>query len=168
MKNNKPLYLFIGCFLVPVVAAVLVLKSGWLPGEQSNHGRFLDKQVALEQWQEYPLSPWTIAMVNTPQCDNCATQWQDVQALYVALGKNQGKVRLALMGPDLDVEGEAHPTLHVQDAPTQLTPGNLYLIDHHGLVVLEYDYVQQPQENRLMHKGLLKDLKKLLNYSRSS
>jgi hypothetical protein len=35
-------------------------------------------------------------------------------------------------------------------------------------VVLEYPYKAKPQENRLVQKGLLKDLKKLLNYSRSS
>lgn len=49
-----------------------------------------------------------------------------------------------------------------------LTPASLYLIDHMGLVVLEYPYKAKPQENRLVQKGLLKDLKKLLNYSRSS
>ena len=168
MKNNKPLYLFIGCFLVPVIAAVLVLQSGWLPGSKSNNGRLLTEQVAMQHWQEHPLSPWTIAMVNQPPCAACAEQWQDVQSLYVALGKNQGKVRLALLGEELTGITAEHPTLHLDTAPSQLKPGNLYLIDHHGLVVLEYDYVSQPQENRLIHKGLLKDLKKLLNYSRSS
>ena len=49
-----------------------------------------------------------------------------------------------------------------------LNPASLYLIDHMGLVVLEYPFKVEPQENRLVQKGLLKDLKKLLNYSRSS
>ncbi|MFY8273828.1 transmembrane cytochrome oxidase associated protein [Pseudoalteromonas sp. SSDWG2] len=168
MKNNKPLYLFIGCFLIPLVAAVLVLKSGWLPDTQSNNGRFLGEQVEVPTWQDYPLSPWTIAMVNAPQCDACEAQWQDVQSLYVALGKNQGKVRLAVLGEEPEAVQSEHPTLHISSAPQQLKAGNLYLIDHHGLVVLEYDYAPVEEENRMVHKGLLKDLKKLLNYSRSS
>ena len=54
------------------------------------------------------------------------------------------------------------------DAQPNLQPASLYLIDHMGLVVLEYPFKTQPQENRLVQKGLLKDLKKLLSYSRSS
>ena len=49
-----------------------------------------------------------------------------------------------------------------------LQAGDLYLVDHMGLVVLHYPYKNKPEENRLIQKGLLKDLKKLLNYARSS
>lgn len=33
-----------------------------------------------------------------------------------------------------------------------LKPASLYLIDHMGLVVLEYPFKTQPQENRLVQK----------------
>ena len=62
----------------------------------------------------------------------------------------------------------AKPHWHMIAAQQQLRPASLYLIDHMGLIVLEYPFNPQPQENRLIQKGLLKDLKKLLNYSRSS
>ncbi|WP_105199985.1 MULTISPECIES: transmembrane cytochrome oxidase associated protein [unclassified Pseudoalteromonas] len=167
MQLPKPLMLFIGCFLLPIVAAVAVLYSGWLPGHKSNQGRLMSEQVELSDWQQYPPSPWTIALVNTEPCQGCAQQWQDLQSLYVALGKNKDKVRIAVLG-EAAPKAQDMPSIHINRAPAQLNAGSLYLIDHHGLVVLEYDFAPQADANRLVHKGLLKDLKKLLNYARSS
>ncbi|TMP77352.1 transmembrane cytochrome oxidase associated protein, partial [Pseudoalteromonas ruthenica] len=78
-------------------------------------------------------------------------------------GKNQQRVNLAVFGRDFKV-GKAVSYPNQQN----LEPGNLYLIDHRGLVVLEYQPSLDVQENRMRHKGMLKDLKKLLNYARSS
>lgn len=167
MTNRKPLVIFIACFIIPVVAAIAVLKSGWLPASTSNNGTLMSKQVELEQWGQYPVSPWTIALVNQADCGPCQAQWQDMQSLYVALGKNQSKVRMAVLGERPRSAGVPE-VLYVDSVPSALKAGHLYLIDRHGLVVLEYDYAEQEQQNRLIHKGLLKDIKKLLNYSRSS
>lgn len=77
--------------------------------------------------------------------------------------QNQHKVDMAIMGqPEL-----VTTRWHVIDEQQQLKPASLYLIDHMGLIVLEYPFSSQPQENRLIQKGLLRS-KKLLNYSRSS
>ena len=51
---------------------------------------------------------------------------------------------------------------------SQLKQDALYLVDHMGLVVLVYPITDDEQTNRITNKGLMKDLKKLLNYARSS
>jgi len=84
--------------------------------------------------------------------------------LYVALGKNQQKVDVAVLTNQQQVSA----SWRLLAANPELKAGDLYLVDHMGLVVLHYPYTAEPEQNRLIQKGLLKDLKKLLNYARSS
>ncbi|NNG44755.1 transmembrane cytochrome oxidase associated protein [Pseudoalteromonas sp. NEC-BIFX-2020_002] len=164
MKNN-PLMIFIGCCLVPLIMAYLALKFDWIPSASSNKGEFLTQEIKLQDWQQSEHKQWTIALNHPAQCEQaCAEQLHALNNLYVALGKNQGKVDMAILGQ------AQQQTLRWRELPAVdvLQPASLYLIDHMGLVVLQYPYHVEPQQNRLTQKGLLKDLKKLLNYSRSS
>ena len=164
MKNN-PLVLFVVCCAVPLVLAYGALKLDWLPSAITNNGEFLQQEVKLENWQQHNPKQWTIALNYSNKCNaSCNEQLNALDNLYIALGKNQGKVDMAVMGAP-KVKNIPWKTFNAQQ---NLQPASLYLIDHMGLVVLEYPFKEQPQENRLVQKGLLKDLKKLLNYSRSS
>lgn len=163
--KNKPLLLFVVCCAIPLVLAYSALKLDWLPTAITNHGEFLDREIKLDNWAQYNPKQWTIALNYSAHCKApCAEQLAALDNLYIALGKNQHKVDIAIMGkPEMVTSG-----WHIIDEQQQLKPASLYLIDHMGLIVLEYPFSSQPQENRLIQKGLLKDLKKLLNYSRSS
>ena len=92
----------------------------------------------------------------------CTQQNQRLQNVYQALGKKQGKVSLVIFGETQNNEITQYPAL------PELQAGWIYLVDHHGLVVLAYPYEESEQKSRVLHKGLLSDLKKLLNYARSS
>jgi hypothetical protein len=155
MKNN-PLLIFIGCCLVPLILAYLALKLEWIPSASSNKGEFLTQEIKLQDWKKTEHKQWTIALN--------AQQLQALENLYIALGKNQGKVDVAILG---QTQQKELPWRQLPEVDV-LQPASLYLIDHMGLVVLQYPYHSEPQQNRLTQKGLLKDLKKLLNYSRSS
>ncbi|MDP2634226.1 MULTISPECIES: transmembrane cytochrome oxidase associated protein [unclassified Pseudoalteromonas] len=163
--KNKPMVIFVGCCLVPLIMAYLALKFEWISPAISNNGEFLTTEIKLRQWRETEHKQWTIALNHPQQCSQaCAEQLSALDNLYVALGKNQGKVDMVILGEPKDT---ATPWRQLAETD-QLEPASLYLIDHMGLVVLHYPYKQEPQQNRLTQKGLLKDLKKLLNYSRSS
>ncbi len=163
--KNKPMIIFIGCCLVPFVLAYLALKFEWIPSAATNNGVFLSTEIKLKNWQNSEHKQWTIALNHPKQCQQaCAEQLHALDNLYVALGKNQGKVDMVILGSP-----QKQGSTWRQLAETaELEPASLYLIDHMGLVVLQYPYQQELQQNRLVQKGLLKDLKKLLNYSRSS
>lgn len=165
MKTN-PLYLFIACCLVPLILAYTALKLDWLPSAASNHGEFLKQEIKIEHWQDTPKKQWTIALNYPADCSQiCRQQLATLDNLQIALGKNQQKVDVALV---VDTPLQQQPWSQLTANKALVAPGDLYLIDHMGLVVLRYPFVADPQQNRLMQKGLLKDIKKLLNYSRSS
>jgi len=163
--KNKPLLLFVICCAIPLALAYGALKFDWLPTAITNHGEFLKQEVKLTNWQKNNPKQWTIALNYSAECNSaCNEQLSALDNLYVALGKNQGKVDMAVMG----IVNDKKLPWKMISGQQNLKPASLYLIDHMGLVVLEYPFKTQPQENRLVQKGLLKDLKKLLNYSRSS
>ncbi|MBQ4813772.1 hypothetical protein A7985_19600 [Pseudoalteromonas luteoviolacea] len=156
---NKTLGLFIGCFLLPVAAAIAVLKFDLAPTSTTNHGRFLEQEVVLPIKADDKM--WSIVLNLPEQCDtSCEVQRKNAEQLKVALGKHSQKVSVVLF------ENEAAPSKH-HGRQSKLVPAAFYLVDKHGLVVLEYLYQPDPESNRLVLKGLLKDMKKLLNYARS-
>lgn len=164
MMKNKPMWLFLLCCGVPLILAYTALSFNWLPQSATNSGKFVDEEITISDWQQAPGVLWTIALNAPVHCQaSCERQLNDLSNIHTALGKNQRRVNLAVFGREFKV-GKAVSYPNQQN----LVPGNLYLIDHRGLVVLEYQPSLDVQENRMRHKGMLKDLKKLLNYARSS
>lgn len=163
--KNKPLILFVGCCLIPLALAYLALKFDWIPGASSNKGEFLTDEVKIKDWESNEHKQWTIALNHPSGCQQaCEEQLATLENLYIALGKHKSKVDLVVLGKSSQ---QALPWQQLSSVD-ELMPASLYLIDRRGLVVLHYPYNAQPQQNRLMQKGLLNDLKKLLNYARSS
>jgi len=166
VNNKKIVSLFVISFIVPLALAMVVLKLDWLPGKTVNNGEFLVPEVKLTEWDKLDPKPWSIGLLASPECTGiCLAHRDEVRNLYIALGKNQHKVDLVLLGEQsADVEGFKNYAM----ASANLKQDALYLIDHMGLVVFYYPLVDDLQRNQLTHKGLIKDLKKLLNYARSS
>ncbi|MBE0366617.1 transmembrane cytochrome oxidase associated protein [Pseudoalteromonas aurantia] len=162
--KNKPMWLFLCCCSVPFLFAYIAVSFNWLPDRVTNNGKFVEGEISIAGWQQEPGVLWTIALNAPLHCTRaCTHQLNDLTNTYTALGKNKKRVSLAILGRETgDSKMLAYPSL------TELEAGKLYLIDHRGLVVLAYDHSFDAQENRMNHKGMLKDLKKLLNYARSS
>ncbi|WP_019613981.1 hypothetical protein [Psychromonas ossibalaenae] len=166
MSSQKVLTIFIICFLLPLGGAFLLLKSDWLPGSTVNNGQFLVPEVKLEQWSKINPKPWAIALRVAGQCESgCSVYISELKNIYLALGKNQNKVDLVLLGSaGRQVKGFKNYTY----PSGALKADYLYLVDHMGLVVFSYELDRDLQTNRITAKGLIKDLKKLLKYARSS
>ncbi|MCG7537788.1 transmembrane cytochrome oxidase associated protein [Pseudoalteromonas sp. OOF1S-7] len=161
MMNKVP-GLFLACCVLPLIAAWVVLWSGWQPESTTNQGSFLSQEVILDV-PEQGHNAWFIALNQPENCGQlCQGQLAVMEQLTVALGKHRQQVGLLLIG-----QGQSEVADVVPEVST-LSPGAFYLVDKRGLVVLEY--LPQPDQtaNRVLLKGLLKDLKKLLSYERSS
>ncbi|MCF6435497.1 transmembrane cytochrome oxidase associated protein [Pseudoalteromonas sp. MMG022] len=164
---SKPLGVFIGCCVVPLALAYAAVKLEWLPEHTTNHGQFLQSELRVPSWHVQNNELWTIA-INAPDAclEACEKQLNALQNLYTALGKHQKHVGLAVLNRSQDVAAiDQYQSYQLAET---LPAAHLYLIDHRGLMVLQYQYFQDDEKNRLEHKGLLKDLKKLLKYARSS
>jgi hypothetical protein len=154
--------LFLACCIIPLLTAWLVLRSGWQPDTTTNQGRFLGQEIRLNV-PEQAHKAWFIALNQPRDCNQaCLGQSELMDQLVVALGKHRQQVGLLLLGG-----GQSEVASVISEAPV-LSPGAFYLVDKRGLVVLEYLPQQDQTTNRVLLKGLLKDLKKLLSYERSS
>ncbi|WP_206074155.1 transmembrane cytochrome oxidase associated protein [Pseudoalteromonas rubra] len=159
---NKVAGLFLACCMLPLIAAWVVLWSGWQPDSTTNQGNFMNQEVILDV-PEQGHKAWFIALNQPASCGQlCQSQIALMEQLTVALGKHRQQVGLLLLGEGQSEQASVLPEV------ASLSPGAFYLVDKHGLVVLEY--LPQPDQtaNRVLLKGLLKDLKKLLSYERSS
>ena len=171
---NKTLSLFLGCFIAPIIAAIVVLKFDLITPAQSNFGTFVEKNIQLAQWPNQQ-KKWSILMVEPKLCDkNCIDRKEMVNNIYEVLGKHNLSVgsysliaksseQAALVNLNTERAFEI-PFLTMSES---LNNDALYLVDHRGLVVLRYAVNYRDEMDRVMKKGLIKDLKKLLNYSRS-
>jgi len=161
--KSRPLILFVACSLLPFLLAYAAVMSNWQPSDTTNKGELLSQEIVIPNWQANTNILWTIALAAPDSCaEVCHLQHSRLNNMYQALGKKQTKVDLVVLGSVENSEFSLMPEV------SALKAGWLYLVDHHGLVVLAYPYEESDEASRLTHKGLLKDLKKLLNYARSS
>ncbi len=166
MTNKKTSVIFIVSFIIPLLLAYGVLKLEWIPTNTVNHGAFLKQEIKLAKWPELAPKAWSIAVLSKAECDfECLAHRKELENLHLALGKNQNKVDLVLLGKE---SPEIDGFKNFNYSGNALKSDALYLIDHMGLVVLTYPVVADAEINRVTNKGLMKDLKKLLNYARSS
>jgi len=162
--RNKPIWLFLCCCGLPLLLAYTAISLDWLPEQATNNGAFVEGEITVKNWRSEPGVLWTIALSAPTTCTAvCTQQIENLSNIHTALGKHQRRVNVAILGRE-------HDDQSMSSYPNQpgLLPGGLYLVDHRGLVVLEYEYSLDELENRMLHKGMLKDLKKLLNFARSS
>lgn len=171
---NKTLWLFIVCFIAPVVVAVMALKYSWLEPAQTNYGHFLDNEKVISNWPSDQHTKWSLVTVNKQDCNQaCLSKNQLIKNVFDVLGKHNlyvgayaieqqtGSVQLT------DLVSTEHALHELDQQPLTMDVDAIYLVDHRGLVVLEYPVTYQMQNDNEMKRGLIKDLKKLLNYSRS-
>lgn len=176
------LMLFIG----PIVVAVSLYssKSPWIE-ETVNYGQLIQpmldfSQLKLKDAEDKALptsvlsgGQWLILYVSKAPCAAvCQKNLYNIRQVWVALGKDMDRVQRVLITtspqttPELkkllakDYVGTEHFFTSAQqlDQFFAKTPGALYLVDPHKNVMMVYQADFVP-------KGLLADLKRLLNVS---
>lgn len=160
---NKPLFYFIACFIAPLALAAFLVGDEFVPTKTSNFGEFVQQEVRLNAPPE-SLKLWGIMMLNNADCDaRCEQRKNMLLNINAVLGKQASAVSL-LTTAELAENNNQFVALSEQPS---LSEDALYLVDHAGLVVLQYPLSYQADDDLKLKKGLIKDLKKLLNYSRS-
>ncbi len=161
---NKNIVLFLACFIAPIALAIGALKWSWFGSSDTNYGEFLTHHTVLEDWQLND-KKWTIAMVQNGNCDStCSIRKNTIKNIYDVLGKHN--LRVGLINLSVNDDEKSDIPVYPLNRNT-LSNDELYLIDHRGLIVLKYAMSYQKETDEQLKKGLIKDVKKLLNYSRS-
>jgi hypothetical protein len=171
---NKTIVLFIICFITPVVVAQLALNFNWLNPAQTNRGQFVEKNYHIQNWPSESSIKWSLVTLESNQCAiTCKQNKEIIKNIYDVLGKHNlrvGAFSLATLPEGIQVTNlisNQHHHLQQQQNEFPMKFDSLYLVDHRGLVVLEYPITYADEQDTKVKKGLIKDLKKLLNYSRS-
>ncbi len=183
------LVLFVGPFLV---AASLYSARNPLVEETINHGKLLQppldfSQVKLLGSNDKAINTneisgqWLMLYVAPTQCmDICRNNLYKMRQIWVSLGKDMDRVQRIIVTPTTQSSPQLHRLLakeyvgtqHLLITPTELTQffgqaqvqqmqakqGALYFVDPHANVMMMYAADAAP-------KGILTDLKRLLNLS---
>lgn len=167
MKNKKILILFIACFISPFLVATIVLQLNWLPDNTVNKGQLVRNETHLQNWKNPNGYLWTMVVVSKSDCDDdsCQKRLESVKNIQLALGKKSEHVAVMVLSQKAN---DVFTPSEQASSQNRLSSDEIYLVDHMGLVVLSYPYSADENLNKPVFKGMLSDIKKLLNYARSS
>ncbi len=161
-------------FFVPLfLAFALYYGGGWRPAQSTNHGVLLTHPVKITA--PWPADKWTLVQVGTARCDDaCRKALYVTRQTWLSLAKDLDRVQRVLIAPGDCCEAaflaQEHASLIRIDSTGgagrallgALPPGTpnqtIWLVDPLGNVIMTFDSRDNP-------KGLLADLRKLLNLS---
>lgn len=136
------LLVFVGPWLT---AQIIYIKRDQLTFKTTETGTLLSPPVQAQSLPFYDstwLGKWQIVYANTKQ-DNANTKIPMLNQLHTALGKEKHRV--------------AYQIISEQNSSV-LAPGEIAIIDPHGWMMMQYPSNPDPI-------GILKDIRKLLQYS---
>ena len=133
----------------------------------TNHGSFLADEVNIASLADN--DHWIILQVIDGKCDaSCQDNMYMLRQINTALGKDMGRVKRYLLNNNTDknvVYLDNYPKVIVLDRSETLynkltkMDERIFIADPFGKIILGY-------ENDFIAKGLLKDIKKLLKFSK--
>ena len=133
----------------------------------TNHGSFLVDEVKIASLADN--DHWIILQVIDGKCDtSCQDNMHMLRQINTALGKDMGRVKRYLLNNNTDeniVYLDNYPKVIVLDRSETLynkltkMDERIFIADPFGKIILGY-------ENDFIAKGLLKDIKKLLKFSK--
>ena len=133
----------------------------------TNHGSFLVDEVKIASLADN--DHWIILQVIDGKCDtSCQDNMHMLRQINTALGKDMGRVKRYLLNNNTDentVDLDNYPKVIVLDRSETLynkltkMDERIFIADPFGKIILGY-------ENDFIAKGLLKDIKKLLKFSK--
>jgi cytochrome oxidase Cu insertion factor (SCO1/SenC/PrrC family) len=185
-RNFRTVFALGGLFLLPLVLSFwLYYGLHWHPPGSTNHGELIDPlrplpDVTLPDAAGIPThqifaGKWTLVYVGDGACDaNCRATLFFMRQTRLSLNTEMTRVQRVFLSTanccDRAYFASEHPGLRVFDAsqagaqpllaqfPLTGAAQTLYIVDPLGNLMMRYDARQPP-------KGLLEDLKKLLQLS---
>ena len=133
----------------------------------TNHGSFLVDEVSIASLADN--DHWIILQVIDGKCDiSCQDNMHMLRQINTALGKDMGRVKRYLLNKNTDKNAvylDNYPKVILLDRSETLynkltkMDERIFIADPFGKIILGY-------ENDFIAKGLLKDIKKLLKFSK--
>jgi|ASRK01.1.fsa_nt_gi hypothetical protein len=175
-KGRIVLVSLILMFMIPAIAAKLILTQHWYQSGVTNKGVLIEPRLTYSMLKiEIPVSKiWHMGIVVPAECDElCKQQVYLLNQSYIALGKYQPRVKAVLYVTEnsdlnsLSSLSDLFTTIKVTENFMDYVDSSEYLlVDPLGQLVMKYP--RQSLENELFkqHKELLTDFRKLLKLSR--
>jgi len=173
-SGAKPLIILLLVFLLPVVAAKIILSLNLYHGGATNKGELLSPEInyaSLAMENPRPRE-WQLLYLLPSECDTlCLDRLYILKQSHVALGREQNRVHtLILLTENSDI---AALTLHSFDTfkasaemIDMLNDQQMIIVDPLGSLVMRYPKVAGRAKQILQGKSLVSDLRKMLKLSR--
>ncbi|MCG9731645.1 hypothetical protein L1D44_17765 [Shewanella sp. Isolate13] len=173
-NGNKTLILLLLAFILPVVAAKLVLSFDLYKGGVTNKGQLLANNASYHSLKMENPKPreWQLIYLLPSHCGAvCQDRLYILQQSHTALGRNQDRVSTIVMVDEhSDTSALANFDMITarpsQQLSQQLNQQQLVIIDPLGNLVMSYPVAEDHQAQIMQGKALVADLRKLLKLSR--
>lgn len=173
-RTRTPLLLLLGAFVVPVVAAQLVLSMNWYQGGATNSGQLIPGSPSYHSFNMQNPQPehWQLLYQLPAKCDvDCQQHLYIMQQSYQALAKDKHRLHpIILLTQYSDTSALSQFTFKTYTASTSLQqfmlPQQIVVVDPLGQLVMQYQF-QGDQKTQIMQgKAMVKDMRKMLKLSR--
>ncbi|MEX0386821.1 hypothetical protein [Spiribacter onubensis] len=178
-KGRWQLIALLAIFILPTLAAMVMVFSDWRPGTFTNNGDLVQPPVQLEpgQWQAVDgtvpvlAGDWLVVMPQMQACgETCLERLDALNRVRIALDRDIERVRLVVLQP----EGRSGPVVEPAAGILNLAapvatverlalhegePIAAQIVDYRGYQVMRYPVP-------LDASGLLDDLEKLLRLAK--
>ncbi len=166
MPKKKFLWLFAACCLVPLAIAQLVLSTGWFSAGVNSKGQWLSEDVQLLPAIAPNQPHWRLVYLAPADCQlECQQTLNLMSQIHSALGRKQDHLTLVVLG-EVAPKELASKFQFQQGSSAVLAPGQMILVEHNGLGLLQYQFPADASQLALLGKAVMSDLKKLINYDR--
>jgi hypothetical protein len=166
MPKKKFLWLFAACCLVPLAMAQLVLSAGWFSAGANSKGQWLSEEITLLPATAADQPHWRLVYLAPTDCQQQCQQTLNLMTqIYTALGRKQDNLTLVVLG-DVAPKELATTMQFKQGKSSVLAEGQLILVEHNGLALLQYQFPADASQLPLLGKAVMSDLKKLISYDR--
>lgn len=166
MPKKKFIWLFAIVCLVPVALAQLVLTQGWFSAGASSKGQWLTEEVQLLPAVPASAPHWRLVYLAPSPClQDCQQVLTLMTQIHTALGRKQEQLTLWVLGEQAPAQMQ-QPMQFQRSANSAIGAGQLVLVEHQGLALLQYAMPQDLQQLPLTGKAVMADLQKLMKFDR--
>ena len=196
LSSRQAFVLLALIFLAPAFVAWVMHHSGeegWRPGGTTNKGMLVhparpldlpaDMMIGNESVNDYLQGLWTLVYIGDADCDAvCNENLYKMRQIRIAQNENMGRVQRLYMVTGELIPGSLASLLEKEYPEMDVLPVSAaqearfapyFLIDGTPMQGMERVYIVDPLGNLMMYYpqdadpgGMLKDLKKLLKYSK--
>ncbi|MDZ7868146.1 MAG: hypothetical protein U5L02_02915 [Rheinheimera sp.] len=172
MNKQRFLSLFLLVGALPLLAAFVLLKTGWYQSGVNNKGIWYAQEIRLLPASNPAAAHWRLVYLQPDTCDgHCQAVVHLMQQIDLALGRKQDQLDLLILAAQpaaLSTEsvGITAKVPVMQSAFAGLPAGSLIIVEHQGLALLHYPLPAAVERLPLLGKDVMADLQKLMKFDR--